>query len=338
MSAADLQRAVERAYQGARSSGPVRTAAVLDIAFDYLLHRMRRDGVFDLCGIGFKGGTAVRKFHLGHTARFSYDLDFNVDPDTAHDAVELIADSAESIDDDGFSFAVTERRGHHGLRIETPLVPAPLGAKMDFSKSAPVLPYQHLAPVTTPIHRAYPFDFSAAVPTMHIEENIAEKLSRWQMRPLARDLYDIAHLSRAIERVHLVAALYVLKSHVNWSHAPPNRRGRQPARPLVELTEQLTVDAFDLSDLVAPGIEDEHAKRAEAENDLKLVSRFAQRCDAALTPDLRTIAEGNSDLDWEVARRLDDIRRQESGRSEPTSANAPDPHQASPSPLDRDNR
>ena len=107
-----------------------------------------------------------------------------------------------------------------------------------------------------------------------------------------------ADLQRAVERVHLVAALYVLKSHVNWSHAPPNRRGRQPARPLAELTGQLTVDAFDLSDLVAPGVEDEHAKRAAAENDLKLVSRFAQRCDAAITPELRAVAKNKATATW----------------------------------------
>lgn len=285
---------------------------MLDIAFDYLLHRMRQDHVFELCGIGFKGGTAIRKFHLGHTARFSYDLDFNVVPDMAHDAAELIADCAASIDDDGFSFEVTERRGHHGLRIETPLVAAPLEAKMDFSKNVPVLPYQHLAPAATPIHRAYPFEFSDPIPTMHIEENIAEKLGRWQTRPLARDLYDIAHLSRDVRNVHRVATLYVLKAHANWSSTPSNRRGRQPARPLAEVTERLSVDAFDLSDLVAPGIEDAHDKRADAEKNLQLVAQFARQCDAAITPELQAIAEGSSDLDWEVARRLDDIRQRES--------------------------
>lgn len=315
MAAADLQRAIERAYPGARSSGPVRTAAVLDIAFDYLLHRMLQDGVFDLCGIGFKGGTAVRKFHLGHTARFSYDLDFNVHPDTAHDAVTLIADCAESIDGDGFSFTVTERRGHHGLLIETPLVPAPLEAKMDFSESAPVLPYQHLVPVETPIHEAYPFGFSAPIPTMHIDENIAEKLSRWQARPLVRDLYDLAHVSRNVQHVNRVVTLYVLKSHLNWSNSAPNRRAKQPARSLAEVTERLSTDDLDLDDLLCPNIEDERVKRSDAERYLRLVAQFARRCDDALTPELRAIANGNSDMEWEVARRLDAIRQKEADQT-----------------------
>ena len=74
MAAADLRRAIERAYPKAKSSSNIRSAAVLDVAFDYLLHHLRKEEVFDLCGMHFKGGTALRKFRIGHLGRFSYDL------------------------------------------------------------------------------------------------------------------------------------------------------------------------------------------------------------------------------------------------------------------------
>ncbi len=311
MAASDLRRAIERAYPTANSSSSIRSAAVLDIAFDYLLHHMGQHDVFDLCGMCFKGGTALRKFRIGHLGRFSYDLDFSVTPGSAGDAVDLITDVASKIPTGDFTFALTKRRGHHGLRIETPLVDGALEAKMDFSERPIILPPQELLPVITPLRQAYSFELDQRIPLMHLDENIAEKLSRWQTRPLVRDLYDLARVGKEIQHIHRLAELYVLKSHLNWSHSPPNRRAKQPARALAEFTGSLDTSVFDSGDLVAPTISGDQGKAAAIREDLVLVSHLAQRCDAAITPELWEIATDRGRLVWEVEQRALRLRERE---------------------------
>ncbi len=307
MAVADLRNAIGRAYPQAGSSNSIQSAAVLDIAFDYLLFQMRREGVFELCGMCFKGGTALRKFRIGHLGRFSYDLDFNIAPGSAGDAVDLIADAASKIPTDDFSFTITERRGHHGLEIETALVDGSLEAKMDFSERPIILPMQELLPVETPLRRAYPFEFDQRIPLMHLEENIAEKLSRWQTLPLVRDLYDLAHVGNDVKDVHRLAELYVLKSHINWSQSPPNRRNTQSAKALGEFTRSLEETVFVGGDLVAPTIRNDREKSTAIRQDLTLVSLLAQRCDEAITPELWEIAQDNGQLQWNVEQRAQQL-------------------------------
>ena len=62
-----------RSYPAARRSKRVFAAAALDVAFDVVLSEMHRQRLFELCGMVFKGGTALRKFHFGHKSRFSFD-------------------------------------------------------------------------------------------------------------------------------------------------------------------------------------------------------------------------------------------------------------------------
>ena len=67
-----------RSYPAASSSKQLMNAAALDIAFDVFLAGMRERDLFEACDIVFKGGTALRKFRLGHKSRFSFDLDFAI--------------------------------------------------------------------------------------------------------------------------------------------------------------------------------------------------------------------------------------------------------------------
>ena len=53
---------IARAFPKAVNDSEVLTAAVLDVAFDLVLHELHRHGLFDECGLVFKGGTAIRKF------------------------------------------------------------------------------------------------------------------------------------------------------------------------------------------------------------------------------------------------------------------------------------
>ena len=289
--------------------------------------------MFDLCGMCFKGGTALRKFRIGHLGRFSFDLDFNVAPGCADDAVELIADTAANIPTDDFAFTVTERRGHHGLAIETPLMGGVLEAKMDFSERPVILPTQALLPVRTPLQQTYPFEVDQRIPLMHLDENVAEKLSRWQSRPLVRDLYDLARVGREVGNIGRLAELYVLKSHVNWSQSPPNRRSQQPARALGEFTRSLDVAVFESGDLVAPTLAGDRDRTAAIRHDLELVAHLARQCDEATTPELWEIAHDNGKLAWIVEQRAARLRTLELDRQQDVLR----PNEPSPDtpPLDR---
>jgi len=144
-----------------------------------------------------KGGTALRKHRLGHRSRFSFDLDF----DTEEGASELVAEELDGVRFPHFEFTVHERRGHYTAHVASDLVPAsqPLRAKIDFSTRGLWLPPEPLRLMPTPVHAAYPFDTGFVVPAMRVDENVAEKLGRWQREPLIRDLYDLAALSTRIE-------------------------------------------------------------------------------------------------------------------------------------------
>ena len=181
---------------------------------------------------------------------------------------------------DDFAFAVTERREHHGLAIETPLLDGVLKAKMDFSERPVILPKQELLPIKTPLQQAYSFDMDQRIPLMHLDENIAEKLSRWQSRPLVRDLYDLARVGKEVQNIPRLAELYVLKSHINWAKTQPNRRSKQPARALGEFTSALDEAVFESGDLVAPTIvsDQDRAAAIPSRSDSGGTSCTAMRC------------------------------------------------------------
>lgn len=65
--------------------GGNREIALLDVAQEYVLEYLRREGAFDGLLV-FKGGTALRKFVFGAEGRFSVDLDFALLGDDPADA------------------------------------------------------------------------------------------------------------------------------------------------------------------------------------------------------------------------------------------------------------
>ncbi len=54
----------------AHATGAARDVALLDVAQDYVLEYMRREGLFEDTLV-FKGGTALRKYVFGTDGRFS---------------------------------------------------------------------------------------------------------------------------------------------------------------------------------------------------------------------------------------------------------------------------
>ena len=90
----------------AADSGVDLDIAEREIALTYVLRVLSDQGLLDQ--LAFKGGTALRKIHLGATGRFSLDLDFTAASEMLPD--ELVLDLA----------AALHGRTHYGLAFTIP--------------------------------------------------------------------------------------------------------------------------------------------------------------------------------------------------------------------------
>ena len=297
-----------RSYPAARRSKRVFEAAVLDSAFDVVLSEMRRQGLFELCGMVFKGGTALRKFHFGHKSRFSFDLDF----DTEEGAAEIVAEQLEGYSSHGFSYAFNERRTHQLLKIDSPLFADGFyEAKIDFSHRGCWLPPDERTPLSSPVTAGRVWEEAATIPTMRLEENVAEKLSRWQGRQLVRDLYDIAEIAPSLTDLALIAKLYVLKSHRNYSATLPSRRPASAARLLGPVAAAVQPSDFELADLVQPIASADRDKTTVIRDALNVVERLSQTLDTHIRdPSLREIAADTGTLEWRVDQEIQSLQEQ----------------------------
>ena len=303
-----LSSAINRTYPAATKIGSVlEEAALLDVAFDHLLYGLHERGVYEAVGLTLKGGTALRKYHLGHRSRFSFDLDF----DAEEGADELVADEIDGMAFPHFEFTSHERRGHYSTRVATDLLPGGgyLQAKIDFSTRGLWLPPEQRSLVPTPVQAAYPFDPGFPVPVMRTDENVAEKLGRWEGEPLIRDLYDLAALSTRIADPQLVTRMWVLKSYAGMVSG--SRRGRGgPAASIDKLTADRRSAPFVLRSLVLPTDPPDAAKQAVVEECLAKVDRLCRTVATHMTPDLYRYADDRGALSWEVGQEIADIERQ----------------------------
>ena len=294
---------LSKMYPAAATSNALMNAVVLDASFDVFLAEMKRRGLFEACGIVFKGGTALRKFRLGHKSRFSFDLDFAIE----EGGEEILVDEMSGHEADGFAFTFSERRGHHLLHIESSLFNGLSDeAKIDFSNRACWLPPDDLKPMPSPALPPGIWDAGATVPNMRLEENVAEKLARWQSRKLVRDLYDLGATSSQITDVALVARIYVLKSHRNWSSSLPSRRPERAAQMLGPSTSNALLSEFVLSDLILPATVSDAAKRSQLRNSMERVAAIAESVDQhILGTDLEGIAADTGKLGWRVEQEIE---------------------------------
>ena len=117
--------------------------------------------------------------------------------------------------------------------MRAPFLPEPLSVQCDVNRSSPVqasavIPMRH-----RPVHDYFDMDMSFCVPVMTVEETVAEKLSRWQVRPLVRDLYDLSMLRPLITDPGAVARLYTIKGHRSFHN--PNKGPTTAASKPVDL-------------------------------------------------------------------------------------------------------
>lgn len=300
------QNDILRAYPRAIHDQDVASAAVLDVAFDVVLHEMHTQDLFRECGLTFKGGTALRKTILGPKGRFSFDLDFDTTeaPDAVADTVGEVLDDTP---DRGFKLEMVERRGHHSIRVESDLLrEGSRLAKIDFSQRGQCLPVQNSRLKLSPASSPYSFG-DIVVPVIALDENVSEKLSRWRGNPLVRDLSDLAMLASHITDPERIASMYVLKSYCSWVESPPNRRLAKPADYLTDTLTTTTPATFELEDLVLPSAPSDMDKRRFVNQWLQRLVGFFDRLDYFIGSDELQRFASNTDgsLAYEAQQQLE---------------------------------
>lgn len=169
------------------SIGP--DVALLDIAQDFLLTHLSDHGLFDLAV--FKGGTALRKLFAGSAGRFSTDIDLALaSPAEDRDAVaSLAADMINGRTLGPFRFRTEDHRGRWLIHVESDFDDVPIPLKLDVGPPCWLNPERRTF-VPTTVHGRYDFDLPD-LPTMRLEENLAEKIARLNRVATARDASDL---------------------------------------------------------------------------------------------------------------------------------------------------
>lgn len=200
----------------AADSGVDLDIAEREIALTYVLGILFDQGL--LGRLAFKGGTALRKIHLGGTGRFSLDLDFTavgqVDPDSL--VLDLVA-ALHGQTHYGLTFtipgedyyATDDSCGAEVTYAHDWLAAGRFGLQVSF-RAQPLLPIRSM-----PLRRERYFDWLGmsppTVPSLDLHEMIGEKVRAAVQRSRVRDLYDLYQLdSQPFDR-HLVRRIAVIK-------------------------------------------------------------------------------------------------------------------------------
>jgi predicted nucleotidyltransferase component of viral defense system len=220
-----------------------------EIALTYVLCILSEQGL--LSQLAFKGGTALRKIHLGATGRFSLDLDFT--------ATSAVSPEALVLD----LVAALHGQTYYGLAFTIPssdyyATGDSCGAEVGYThdwvtggrfgvqislRAAPLLPIRSMALR----HERY-FEWLGLVPppvpSLDLHEMIGEKVRAAAQRSRVRDLYDLYQLARQPYDRRLVRRIAVVKC---WQ----TRWAFDPAAFLSGLSEG-SYDWSDLARLVRP--------------------------------------------------------------------------------------
>jgi len=187
-----------------------------EVVLTYALQILSASGFLD--ALAFKGGTCIRKIHLGLSGRFSMDLDFTAlirkkPDDFVLDMMEAlnrefhgIAFSLEEgwrITQEGRSFAVTPEYSHAWNQNGAFDIQVSL-------RESPILPVRPAPQIEQQYHRYLEFR-ADDIPCLDVHEVIAEKIRAAYQRARVRDVFDLFLFSRRPFDKELVRALTVLK-------------------------------------------------------------------------------------------------------------------------------
>jgi uncharacterized protein len=230
--------------------------ATIDIAQDFLLAHLVDQGVFDL--VTFKGGTAIRKLYAGAQGRFSTDIDLaTVEVGVDRNEIAQIVASASDVTLGPFTFQPTNERNRWQIGVRSEFGDPDIKIKLDVG---PPTWIQRTARGFTPIliHSRYGFPLPT-IPSMHLEEIMAEKVARLARKATARDASDLiwiaGHSPHSLFNRNRVRRLAVLKTWVDNHGLQPGWESAiaaVPFRPDAILATNREWDDENIGLLTAP--------------------------------------------------------------------------------------
>jgi predicted nucleotidyltransferase component of viral defense system len=269
-----------------------------EVVLTFLLQLLSDRGV--LAKLAFKGGTCLRKMHLGSQGRFSTDLDFTGIEDHDHeDAIlEMMAAFEEpccgikfAVPNDGYyeaddklSWGVNPTYSHQWNKSGESEI------KIQVSRrETPTLPLEERAQCEQSYFRSLPFK-PTPVKSLALPEILSEKIRATYQRNKARDIYDLSmfatkSLDHAVIRRLIVLKLWQVGDSFN------------PEKLLTKMADE---KQFDYDDLVNLTRHCQGSKAAEIIG--RCISGYAFL--KALTPSEKTLAKDEHQREHKLWKKL----------------------------------
>ena len=185
----------------------------IDVILTYLLQLFHESGLLE--HLAFKGGTMLRKMVFGPRGRLSTDLDFTLYSQIARDDIMMALLEAFAQPYRGLRFQLDQSNDWYVADESCGANPLcahddnPVGVRLKLQVSLrerPVLPV--VATVQIPQEHFELLGFApAAIPSLALEEVLAEKIRAASQRSKIRDLYDLSEsLNLEFERPRVRAS------------------------------------------------------------------------------------------------------------------------------------
>jgi predicted nucleotidyltransferase component of viral defense system len=201
----------------AREAARDLTNVEIEVLLTYILQLFHDRGLTE--HLAFKGGTMLRKMVFGPRGRLSTDLDFTRRTDISPDDLTIMMLEALAQPYHGIQFRFD--RDKDWYLTEDACAANPVCAhdeneqgikvKLQVSiRERPIIPVNVTPQIEQSYFKLLPFEV-AAVPSLVIEEIVAEKIRAASQRSKIRDLHDLAEISRRPLDHDRIRALAVLK-------------------------------------------------------------------------------------------------------------------------------
>jgi len=181
----------------------------IDVILTHLLQLLSEHGLME--HLAFKGGTMLRKMIFGPRGRLSTDLDFTCGTDIPIDDLTLMLLDAVAQPYHGIAFRFAKDKDWYLTDEGCAANPVcshnanTKGVKIKLQVSTrerPILPVQSTPQIEQDYFRLLGFT-PAAIPSLVLEEVVAEKIRAASQRSKIRDLHDLAELAQHWARPRL---------------------------------------------------------------------------------------------------------------------------------------
>jgi predicted nucleotidyltransferase component of viral defense system len=208
--------------QSAARSGARDIANVeIDVILTFLLQLFHEKGLTE--HLAFKGGTMLRKMVFGPRGRLSTDLDFTCRTDIHLDDLTMMVLDALEQPYHGVAFRFDKQKDWYLTGDGCAANPvcshdhnlAGVKIKLQIStRERPILPVRAVPQIEQDYFKFLPFR-PEAIPSLTLEEAVAEKIRAASQRSKLRDLHDLAEVSMRPLNRDLTRSLAVYKLWVS---------------------------------------------------------------------------------------------------------------------------